>query len=65
VLVIDKHRAKQPLSLCDPWERWFTPQELSAWLGRSCDEVAVSPVAHREGRGGRDLFLAARGEKRG
>ena len=65
VLVIDKHRAKQPLSLCDPWERWFTPQELSAWLGRWCDEVAVSPVAHLEGRPGRNLFLAASGRRKG
>jgi malonyl-CoA O-methyltransferase len=65
VLVIDKHRAKQPLSLCDPWERWFTPQELSAWLSRWCDEVTVSPVAHLEGRPGRDLFLAATGRRRG
>jgi malonyl-CoA O-methyltransferase len=65
VLLIDKHRAKQPLSLCDPWERWCTPQELSAWLGRWCDEVAVSSIAHLEGRPGRDLFLAARGRRQG
>jgi malonyl-CoA O-methyltransferase len=64
VLVIDKHRAKQPLSLHDPWERWFTPQELSVWLGRWCDEVTVSSVAHLEGRPGRDLFLAASGRRR-
>jgi SAM-dependent methyltransferase len=65
VLVIDKHRAKQPLSLCDPWERWYTPEELSAWLGRWCDDVAVSPVAHLEGRPGRNLFLAATGRRKG
>jgi malonyl-CoA O-methyltransferase len=64
VLVIDKHRAKQPLSLHDPWERWFTPQELSAWLSRWCDEVTVSSVAHLEGRPGHDLFLAASGRRR-
>ena len=63
VLVIDKYRAKQPLSLCDPWERWFTPRELSAWLGRWCDGVAVSSVAHLEGRPGSNLFLAARGRR--
>jgi len=63
VLVIDKHRAKQPLSEHDPWERWFLPEELARWLGRYCEDVAVEPVAHSEGRGGSDLFLAARGRR--
>ena len=64
VLVIDKHRAKQPLSEHDPWERWFLPEELARWLGRYCEEVTVEPVSHSEGRGGSDLFLAARGRRR-
>ena len=64
VLVIDKNRAKQPLSLCEPWERWLTPQELAGWLGRWCDEVVVWPVAHLEGRPGSHLFLAARGRRK-
>ena len=63
VLVIDKHRAKQPLSEHDPWERWFLPEELTRWLSRHCDNVAVTPVSHLEGRGGRDLFLAAGGTR--
>ena len=33
VLVIDKHRARQPLSHHDPWERWFTPEELAGLAG--------------------------------
>jgi malonyl-CoA O-methyltransferase len=64
VLVIDKHRARQPLSYHDPWERWFTPEELGQWLRRWCDDVVVRPISHREGRPGRDLFLAAVGTKR-
>jgi len=64
VLVVDKHQAKQALSEHEPWERWFLPQELAGWLARYCDEVAVEPVDHCEGRGGRDLFLAARGTRR-
>jgi len=63
VLVIDKHRAKQPLSEHDPWERWFLPEELARWLGLYCQDVGVVPVAHSEGRGGSDLFLAARGRR--
>jgi malonyl-CoA O-methyltransferase len=61
VLIIDKHRARQALSEHEPWERWFWPQELAAWLGRFCDEVQVESVSHREGRPGEDLFLAAAG----
>jgi malonyl-CoA O-methyltransferase len=64
VLVIDKHRARQPLSHHDPWERWFTPHELADWLGRWCDAVVVEPVAHLEGRPGRNLFLAATGRRK-
>ena len=64
VLVIDKRRARQPLSHHDPWERWFAPEELAGWLGRWCDDVVVRPVSHGEGRSGRDLFLAAVGTKR-
>jgi len=64
VLVIAKHRAKQPLSEHDPWERWFLPEELAGWLGRYCDDVSVEPVSHSEGGGGRDLFLAAQGTRK-
>jgi len=64
VLIIDKHRRRQPLSLYEPWERWFTPQELAGWLEPSCDEVRVGPVSHLEGRGGNRLFLAATGRRR-
>ena len=64
VLIIDKHRAKQPLSLHEPWERWFLPAELAEWLARACDEVVVRRVPHLEGRPGRNLFLAASGRRR-
>jgi len=64
VLIIDKHRRRQSLSLYEPWERWFTPRELAGWLSRFCDEVRVVPVSHLEGRGGNRLFLAATGRKR-
>jgi malonyl-CoA O-methyltransferase len=64
VLVIDKHLAKQSLSEHDPWERWFSPEELAAWLARACDGVRVRRVSHLEGRPGRDLFLAAEGVRR-
>ncbi len=61
VLLIDKDRRKQALSEHEPWERWFAPEELTAWLSRWCNDVSVSHVAHSEGRPGNDLFLAASG----
>jgi len=64
VLVIDKHRARQALSEHEPWEQWFTPDELLRWLSAWCDDVQIEPVAHLEGRPGRDLFLAATGRRR-
>jgi len=63
VLIIDKHRARQPLSQHDPWERWFTPAELSDWLGGYCNDVSVQAVSHSEGRPGSNLFLAATGTR--
>jgi len=63
VLVIDKDRRKQALSEHDPWERWFTPEELARWLGRWCQQVTVRRVSHFEGRPGTDLFLAAEGTR--
>ncbi len=64
VLIIDKHRDRQPFSEHEPWERWFTPEELAAWLGPYCNDVTIEPVSHQEGLGGNDLFLAASGTRR-
>ena len=64
VLVIDKHRSKQPLSEYEPWERWFFPNELIEWLDPFCDEIRVEIVSHSEGQGGTGLFLAAVGRRR-
>lgn len=64
VLVIDKDRAQQPLSEHAPWERWFSPRELAAWLRRHCDQVCVRPIAHVVGSSA-NLFLAAEGTVRG
>lgn len=64
VLIIDKHRTKQALSLCEPWERWFYPHELTEWLQPFCDEIRVEPVSHSEGLSGEGVFLAAWGRRR-
>jgi malonyl-CoA O-methyltransferase len=63
VLIIDKHRAHQPRSHHEPWERWFTPRELTDWLTPHCHDVTVCTVPHSEGLAGADLFLAAEGTR--
>lgn len=65
VLVIDKHRAKQELSLHEPWERWFTPDEVSGWLARQCDEVTVREVPHGRHTRPTGLFLCWTAIRRG
>lgn len=44
VLVIDKAARHQDLSLCEPWERWFTPESVSGWLARHCDDVTCTEL---------------------
>jgi malonyl-CoA O-methyltransferase len=44
ILIIDKHRRCQPLSQCEPWERWFEPQTVCGWLARHCRVVRGTPL---------------------
>jgi malonyl-CoA O-methyltransferase len=64
VLIIDKHRARQPLSEYEPWEQWFEPEEVAAWLAIDCDNVRVEPLSHGSRAASRPLFLAWSGVKR-
>jgi SAM-dependent methyltransferase len=57
ILIIDKHARKQGLSEHEPWERWFKPEEVSAWLEPWCDEVRVEPIAHARAKRPTGLFL--------
>jgi SAM-dependent methyltransferase len=58
VLIIDKHAVHQPLSLYQPWERWFWPQEVSAWLAQCGCVTAVRSIAHGPHTRPTGLFLA-------
>ena len=64
LLIIDKHRSKQVLSECEPWERWFYPHELTEWLEPFCTNIRVEPISHGEGLGAKGLFLAASASRR-
>jgi SAM-dependent methyltransferase len=58
VLVLDKHRAHQPLSRCQPWERWFEPTEVTTWLAPWCRDVRWQPLPHVADRRAQPLFLS-------
>ena len=64
VLIIDKQRSHQPLSDCEPWERWFTPDEVSGWLARHCRDVKCVAVPHAQHREPTGLFLCWTATKR-
>lgn len=65
VLIIDKQRSKQPLSEHQPWEQWFAPNEVSAWLAEACDEVSVAEIPHGRHARPTGLFLCWQGRRRG
>ena len=58
LLIVDKHRRAQALSECEPWERWFWPEEVSCWLAPCCRDVRCEPIAHGPGGTWTGLFLA-------
>lgn len=65
VLIIDKQRSKQPLSEHQPWEQWFAPNEVAAWLAEACDEVSVAEIPHGRYARPNGLFLCWQGRRRG
>lgn len=64
ILIIDKNALHQPLSDHQPWERWFRPDEVAAWLAVEADDIRVRPVAHG-GRASSGLFLCWTARRRG
>jgi SAM-dependent methyltransferase len=64
VLIIDKHAGHQPLSQHEPWERWFWPREVAAWLGACGCDVQVSYVAHGPYHSPTGLFVAWQATRR-
>ena len=63
ILIIDKNRSHQPLSDCEPWERWFAPSEVSGWLEQHCRDVKCVAVPHARHREPTGLFLCWTGTK--
>jgi malonyl-CoA O-methyltransferase len=56
VLIIDKHLARQALSLYEPWEHWFLPETVATWLAPHCRDVRVRSISHGD-RQEEGLFL--------
>jgi hypothetical protein len=64
VLVIDKHRSKQPLSEHEPWEQWFSPGEVAAWMAPYCQEISVMEIPHGQAQRPTGLFLCWQGRRK-
>lgn len=56
VLILDKHSAFQRLSLHEPWERWFEPEEVAGWLAAHCRDVEARAIGHGPHREPTGLF---------
>ena len=63
ILIIDKHLARHPLSLHEPWERWFLPETVAGWLAPYCFDIRVRPIAHGPDSTETGLFLAWEGTR--
>lgn len=64
VVVIDKDVKFQPLSITETWERWFTPECVSSWLAKDCDDVRCEPLPDGDHQRNPGLFLCWTGVKR-
>lgn len=65
ILIIDKCQTHQSLSLHEPWERWFTADEVTAWLAPYCDDVTVRQISHGCHQQPTGLFLCWTARRRG
>jgi malonyl-CoA O-methyltransferase len=68
ILIIDKVERFRGLSAHQPWERWFEPATLAAWMTRHCDDVRITPLAAGSHARAAGLFCgwqAVRRENRG
>jgi malonyl-CoA O-methyltransferase len=64
VLVIDKDRRFQGLSICEPWERWFEPGSVASWLAAHCNDVTCTPLPPGPHQRTDGLFLCWQGVRR-
>ena len=57
IAIIDKSANRQSLSIHEPWEEWFAPEQISGWLSPWCDSVRCQRIAHEAERRPGGLFL--------
>jgi SAM-dependent methyltransferase len=65
VVVIDKNRAFQSRSRHQPWERWFSREEMATWLAADCEQVRCHEIAHGQSERPSGLFLCWTAIRRG
>lgn len=64
LLIVDKHVRLQSLSLCQPWERWFSPEDVIGWLAPYCRDITVRAVGHGSNDRAGGLFLCWEARRR-
>lgn len=64
IVIVDKDEKFRPLSITESWERWFTPESVSEWLRRECDDVRCVPLPEGDHQRTPGLFLCWTGVKR-
>ena len=57
VVIIDKNQQRQPLSIHDPWEQWFSPDAVQTWLRADCEQIEVRSIRHGTNAQPTGLFL--------
>ena len=57
VILIDKNAARVGSLATEPWETWFEPDQVSAWLRRECRDVTCRSLPLGDGSAPDDLFL--------
>jgi len=63
LLIIDKDSARQPLARHEPWERWFTAEEVRGSLAEHCRETTSRHIPHGVPARDSRLFIAWMGKK--
>ncbi len=64
VVVIDKNIERQGALQVESWEKWFSRDEVQAWLTRACDDVKSEFISYDDKTAPDGLFIAWYGTKR-
>ncbi|MEY3288678.1 MAG: hypothetical protein RLZZ419_920 [Pseudomonadota bacterium] len=64
MVIIDKNEKRKGALQIESWERWFSKEEVEAWLSRECINVRSAFVSYADKTSPDGLFIAWYGTKR-